>query len=93
MMNAELIAAGQRRIIIPSVYRNEYLGGLRRLSNYQEGAAYIRVMDHAQLFCCRIDFVNLAAAEASLRACHAFEDPADEVNLVLPPASAAATTL
>jgi hypothetical protein len=93
MMNAELIAAGQRRIIIPSVYRNEYLGGLRRLSNYQEGAAYIRVMDHAQLFCCRIDFVNLAAAEASLRACHAFEDPADEVKLVLPPASAAATTL
>jgi hypothetical protein len=89
MMNAELVAAGQRRIIIPSVYRNEYLGGLRRLSNYQEGAAYIRVMDHAQMFCCRVDFADLAAAEAALRACHAFEDPADEVKLVPPPASAA----
>lgn len=84
MMNAELIAAGQRRLIIPWVYRSEYLGGLRRLSKHQDGAAYIRVMDHAQMFCCRIDFADLAAAEADLRASHAFEDPAEEVKLAVP---------
>jgi len=29
-MNAELSAVGDARIVIPTVYRNEYLGGVRR---------------------------------------------------------------
>ena len=36
MMNAELSSVGQARIVIPNVYRNEYLSGLRRAS--AEGA-------------------------------------------------------
>ena len=32
MMNAELSAANLARIVIPSVYRREYLGGIRRVS-------------------------------------------------------------
>ncbi|MGJ0622234.1 MAG: Fic family protein [Methylocystis sp.] len=89
MMNADLITAEQRRIIIPSVYRSEYLGGLKRLSNHQESEAYIRVMSYAQLFCSRIDFADLASAEATMRSCHAFEEPADGVKLALPPKPAA----
>ena len=31
MMNAELVAANQARVIIPTVYRNNYLSGLKAL--------------------------------------------------------------
>lgn len=32
MMNAELTAAGQTKIIVPTVFRPDYIGALRRLS-------------------------------------------------------------
>ncbi len=40
MMNAELVGGGQSRIIIPTVFRDDYLGGLRQLT--RQGARVIR---------------------------------------------------
>jgi hypothetical protein len=37
MMNAELAAAGEERIVIPTVYRSHYLSALKALS--QNGRA------------------------------------------------------
>ena len=45
MMNAELVAAGVCRIIIPSVYHNEYIASLKLLSNHKDPAVFPRVMD------------------------------------------------
>ena len=84
MMNAELIAGGQCRIIIPSVFRNEYVSSLKRIKNHSDPSSYLRVMLYAQEFINRISFVDLDAAKAALTQCNAFNDPADELRLVMP---------
>ena len=85
MMNAELLAGGQTRIFIPTVYRNEYIGALKRLTNYRDPAGFVRVMDYAQRFVSRINFTHLEAARRTLAECNAFHDLADETKLRLPP--------
>ena len=86
MMNADLVAGGQTRVIIPSVYRNEYIGSLKRLTHYGDPAAFLRVMAYAQDFVSRIAFSDLDTAQRTLAACDAFHDPADDVKLRMPPA-------
>ena len=82
MTNAELVARRQRRILIPSVYRMEYVGSLKRLTNHPDG--YIRVMDYAQQLSQRIDFAELTEARRQLESGNAFKDPADGVKLTMP---------
>lgn len=87
MMNAELTAAGQQRILIPTVYRDNYLSALRALSG---GRVEVlpRVLDFAQRYSRAVDFTSLAAAEVDLSRTHAFlaesEAEAEGVRLVLP---------
>ena len=85
MMNAELVAAGQARIIVPSVFRNEYLGSLKRLSNHGDPGPFVRVLEVCQQLVTRIAFDDFEAARAALDACNAFEQPSDGVKLRLPP--------
>lgn len=84
MMNAELIAADKTRIFIPSVFRNEYVSSLKRLTHHNQPEAFIRVMSYAQEFVSKIDFSDRERANGILRACNAFADPADNVRLRLP---------
>ena len=81
MMNAELLSGGQSRIFIPSVYRNEYVSALKRLTNYNDLVGFLRVMDFAQMFVSRIDFTDLVIAQHALTICDASQDPSDEVKL------------
>lgn len=85
MMNAELICGGQVRIFIPSVFRNEYIAGLKRLSHHSQPEAFIKIMSYAQKFVSLIDFSDRERANDILRSCNAFADPADNVKLRLPP--------
>ena len=80
MMNAELHRAGYERVMIPNVYRTEYLQALRALTHNQRTAALISVMDYAQRFVSDIDFVDYAEAVKRLDACHAFGKPADAIG-------------
>jgi putative NADH-flavin reductase len=80
MMNAELHRAGHERIMIPNVYRTEYLQALRALTHNQRTTALISVMDYAQRFVSEIDFSNYAEAVKQLDACHAFGKPADAMG-------------
>ena len=80
MMNAELHRAGYERIMIPNVYRTEYLQALRALTHNHRTAALISVMDYAQRFVSEIDFSNYAAAVKQLAAYHAFGKPADAMG-------------
>jgi hypothetical protein len=50
MMNAELVAANQVRIIIPTVYREDYLGALRALSRHRDAQTYVRMLARAHEF-------------------------------------------
>ena len=59
MMNAELVAAGENRIIVPTVYRNNYLMSLKALSQNRLTGALVRVMDFAQRYTAAVDFGDL----------------------------------
>lgn len=74
MMNAELIAAGEQRIIIPTIYRNNYLSALKALSNRNSAEPLIRTLDFAQRFARAVDWKDFHRAEADLKTANAFLD-------------------
>lgn len=84
MMNSELVAAEETRIIIPSVFRNEYVASLKRLTNHLQPESFVRVMSYAQEFVFNISFEDYGAARSLMEECHAFEDPADDKKLLIP---------
>lgn len=50
MMNAELVKGGQSKIIIPTVYRDDYMGALKRLTKRGDCDPYIRMLQRAHDF-------------------------------------------
>lgn len=74
MMNAELTKAGQTKIIIPTVYRDDYLGALRRLTRQRDAQVYIRMMDRAQEFSSTIVGEDMDVIERHLDKCQAFKE-------------------
>lgn len=74
MMNAELIAAKEQRIIVPTIYRGNYLSALKAISNRTSPEPLIRMLDFAQRFTLSIDWTNFQRAEAELKAANAFMD-------------------
>jgi prophage maintenance system killer protein len=90
MMNAELVGEGETRILIPTVYRNNYLMALKALSQNGITGALIRTMDFAQRYTAAIDFSDLSTARIMLDRTHAFIDPneadAAGIRLTLPTA-------
>ena len=75
MMNAELVAADEQRIIIPTVYRNNYLAALRALTHGGEPEPLIRTLDHAQRWTNAIPWRTVEKTRRQLEACNAFFDP------------------
>lgn len=75
MMNAELVRAGRTQIIIPTVFREDYLLALRRLSRNNDPSVYIRVMEKLQLFSSYIVGDNFEEAFLFLKESDAFEEP------------------
>ena len=74
MMNAELSTASQTKIIIPTVYREDYLGGLRRLTRNQDPSVYIRMLNRAQAFSDTLLGDDMVAMEEVLRQSEAFKE-------------------
>ena len=77
MMNAELSAANRARIVIPSVYRSEYLGAIRRVSNTdgKDITRLVRVMSFAWRWTAAMPWEDRAATEGQLEATNALLDP------------------
>ena len=76
MMNAELSVVDASRIVIPSVYRDEYMGGLRRTSlNDGDLDGLVRVMAHAWRWTAAMPWSDRAAVEGQLEATNALQDP------------------
>ncbi len=76
MMNAELVAAGEERIVVPTVYRGNYLSALKALSLTARPEPLIRVLDFAQRWTAAINWRSIPETLHELDACNAFLDPA-----------------
>lgn len=75
MMNAELVQADQTRIIVPTVFREDYLLALRKLSRQQDPGAYINVMVKLQKFSDNLYGSDFTELKEYLRQCNAYEEP------------------
>lgn len=75
MMNAELSAENEARIIIPTVYRSNYLEGLRLMSNYGHPDFLLKTLEFGQLYSHAIDWTTLPRAMAILNKTNAFVLP------------------
>lgn len=77
MMNAELVAGGQERIIIPTAFRTDYLGPLKALSHTANTRPLIRMLDRAQEYTHAIDWRDLDTARILLEQTNAFAEGED----------------
>jgi len=80
MMNAELVKANQTRIIIPTVFREDYLGALRRLTRNDNATTYIRMLQRTQEFSTTLIANNMEELEDHLTLSNAFKEH-DEAKL------------
>jgi hypothetical protein len=73
-MNAELVAAAQCRILIPTVFRDDYLGGLRALTRQRHAEPFVQALRYAQQVTALVPYDDLDRAIATLERAHAFDD-------------------
>ncbi|MBA2496828.1 MAG: Fic family protein [Acidimicrobiia bacterium] len=88
MMNAALVSAGEGRIIVPTVYRDNDVLALRGATHNRHFDGLLAVLEFAQRYTARVDFTDRHTAEADLPRTNAFRDPVEADNagirLVLP---------
>ncbi len=80
-MNAELVSAGLCRILIPTVYRDDYVGALRRLTRQDDPTVLIEALQYAQSVTGQIDYADLDETIIQLSAWHAFDEPREGTRL------------
>lgn len=74
MMNAELVKQGQSKIIIPTVYRDDYMLALRKLTRQQDSSPYVRMLMKAHVFSSTITSDNMVGMEKHLEESNAFKE-------------------
>ena len=84
MMNAELTAGNQARIIIPTVFRDDYLGGLRRFTRDNDPSVLVTALRYAHDYTAGIDFSDVPTATSQLEQTYAFDEPDSPRRLILP---------
>lgn len=84
-MNCILSAAGRARIIVPTVYREDYLLPLKSLSNHTDAAPYIRSMSRIHKWTAAFDYSQPRHdLHEAFRRCNAFEEDLRNYRLVFP---------
>ena len=74
-MNLALSATRLTRIIVPTVYRDDYISALKALSSNRLTAAFGRMLNRAALFSRWLDCRSTDACFGALRASNAMEKP------------------
>ncbi len=77
MMNAELVAGGQERVIVPTAYRIDYVTALKALSQSSHPTPLIQMMNHAQQYTHLINWNDLNIARKMLEQTGAFDEGQD----------------
>lgn len=84
LMACELTAGGLARIVVPTVYRDDYLGGQRALTRRLDAGANFRALDRCQAVTAAIVDDNLAACLRAWGSTHAFVEPGANARLTDP---------
>ncbi len=83
-MNAELLAAGQPRILVPIIVRDEYITGLRAITREACVQTLVDVLTFGQRLTAAVDFSSYSGALAALRDANALEEPRPGISAKLP---------
>lgn len=75
MMNAELVCENQSKIIIPTVYREDYILTLRKLTRQKEPDAFIRMLSKIHEFSSTITGPEIIDMQTILENSNAFFEP------------------
>jgi len=84
MMNAEFVSKGQSRIIIPTVYQDDYLGTLRKLTRQGNCTSFIKMMQKAHEFSENIFGDNFDEMHEFLSQCNAFSEHTEAKLKIIP---------
>ena len=74
MMNAELTAAGQSKIIIPTVFRSDYLSALRQLTRKDNPEKLIHAIQRVRQFSFNLRGDSFEEMRDYLERCNAFKE-------------------
>lgn len=77
MMNAELVKAQQTRIIVPTVFREDYILALRKLTRQKQPATFVDVMEKLQRFSDNLYGTDFTELKEYLAQCNAYSDPTE----------------
>jgi len=77
MGNAELFKSGLSRIIVPTVYREDYIMSLKKFTNRKDPDTFIRVMDKLQYFSNNIFGDNFDELNRYFKDTDAYKEPSD----------------
>jgi Fic/DOC family len=84
MMNAELVKGGQSKIIIPTVFRDDYIGTLKKLTKQGDCIPYIRMLQRAHEFSATIYGDDINEMQEYLTKCNAFLEHTDGLLKIIP---------
>ena len=82
MMNAELVYGGSSKIIIPTVYRDDYMLALRRLTRQKDASVFVRMMERAAAFSHWLEPVDWEGMNTQLKKANAYKE-SDQDGAVL----------
>lgn len=75
MMNAELSAQQLSKIIVPTVYREDYMGAVRRLTRQRDTDTYLRMLSRIYAYSATIYGDDINQMEKYLASTNAFMEP------------------
>lgn len=84
VMNSELSAAGEARIIVPTLYREQYLDCLRELMRAARTEPYLDAMTNIQRWTAAFSYKDLDATIDLMKRCNAFEKSLVKHQLLWP---------
>lgn len=84
MMNAELVKAGQSKIIVPTVFREDYMGALKKFTKQGRCDTYIKMLQRAHEFSANVYGENMDEMQEYLTQCKAFIDDSDVILKIVP---------
>ena len=84
MMNAELVKGGQSKIIIPTVFRDDYIGTLKKLTKQGDCFPYIRMLQRAHEFSATIYGDDINEMQDFLTQCNAFLEHTEGLLKIIP---------
>lgn len=74
-MNSVLFQNSLEKIIVPNVFRDDYMGSLKKLTKQDDPTAFVKAMMRCHEFSAKIDYSTFEKALADLTLANAFLDP------------------